>query len=146
MPLTVNEIALLAYILSLAVTNIDVSSVVHGGFKPLPGFDAADTIYLFVEDLRVDSDGSITPCRRYHSLDRMGATPMSTGLMALYGVDQTATWGVRKRVNFFGREQFAVLNELWARAGSSLRNDSLGVAPLGPWRNGTHSNSEGCGC
>ncbi|KAJ7437802.1 hypothetical protein B0H11DRAFT_2106329 [Mycena galericulata] len=112
------------------VTQIDVSSYVHGGFAPLPGYDAADTVYLFIEDLRVGADGRIAPCRRFHSLDRTGATPMSVGLMTLYGVDQTSALNVRKRVQFFECEQFAVLDEMWTRFGNS---DSFGVSPLGPW-------------
>ncbi|KAJ7752847.1 hypothetical protein DFH07DRAFT_825189 [Mycena maculata] len=110
------------------VTQLDFGSVVNGGFSPCAGFDAADTIYFFIEDLQVEADGRVAPCRGYHSLDPTGATPMSAALKILYGVDDTVSLGVRKRVQFFSSEQFAVLDELWTRSAS------FRVPSSGPWR------------
>ncbi|KAJ7693975.1 hypothetical protein B0H17DRAFT_483424 [Mycena rosella] len=36
------------------VTKIDFTTHVRGFFVPLPGYDAADTVYLFIEDLRAE--------------------------------------------------------------------------------------------
>ncbi|KAJ6538467.1 hypothetical protein DFH09DRAFT_77230 [Mycena vulgaris] len=116
------------------VTKIDFTTYVREGFAPLPGYNAADIVYLFIEDLRVEADGYIPPCRRYHSLDRTGSTPMSAGLQTLYGVDQDVHWAVRKDVSFFNREQYAVLDELWSRFGDVLSGGALGNLS-GVWRN-----------
>ncbi|KAJ7632103.1 hypothetical protein B0H17DRAFT_513878 [Mycena rosella] len=105
------------------VTKIDFTTHVRGFFVPLPGYDAADTVYLFIEDLRAQADGHVPPCRRYHSLDRTGATRMSAGLETLYGVDQSVSWNVRKSVKFFDREQYAVLDELRSRVGHLLSGE-----------------------
>ncbi|KAJ7498582.1 hypothetical protein FB451DRAFT_1202385 [Mycena latifolia] len=112
------------------VTQLDFTTYVHGIFTPLPGFDAADTVYLFIEDLRVEADGHVAPCGRYYSLDRTGATRMSAGLQTLYGVEQTNSWHVRKGVKYFDREHYAVLEELRTRV---EKDGALGDFP-GVWR------------
>ncbi|KAJ7098797.1 hypothetical protein B0H15DRAFT_797453 [Mycena belliarum] len=105
------------------VTQIELKTSIECQFNPMPGFHTAKTPYLFVEDLRVEADGHVAPCKHYWSLDRNGATPMSAGLLALYGVNQDFSWRVHRDVRFLDREQFAQLNELrtWLGAAEELQ-------------------------
>ncbi|KAJ7654558.1 hypothetical protein DFH06DRAFT_517215 [Mycena polygramma] len=106
------------------VNRISVGTHVNGRFKPLPGVDAADTVYLFLENLQLGADGAILPCRRYWSLDRKGVTPMADGLRTLYGLDQSEIWDIRLGVRFFNSEQFAALDELQTRFGVGVKRVS----------------------
>ncbi|KAJ7098809.1 hypothetical protein B0H15DRAFT_822324 [Mycena belliarum] len=99
------------------VTQVDFTTFVQRQLSPLPGFQAAETVYLFVEDVRVEADGHVAPCTRYWSLDRNGGTPMSAGLLTLYGVDPSDDWSVRRRVKSFDREHFAALDALRTQFG-----------------------------
>ncbi|KAJ7930125.1 hypothetical protein B0H13DRAFT_1963401, partial [Mycena leptocephala] len=90
-------------------------------------FEVADTVYLFLEDVRVDADGYIAPCRRYWSLDRNGATPMSEGLKTVYGLDQSEIWDIRSQVKYLNGEHFAALDDLCTRFGGALKSDDPGV-------------------
>ncbi|KAJ7368703.1 hypothetical protein DFH08DRAFT_832038, partial [Mycena albidolilacea] len=115
------------------VNRISIGTHINGRYKPLPGFDAADTVYLFLEDLRVGPDGYIVPSKRYWSLDRKGETPMSDALKTLYNLDQSETWDIRKSIRFFDSEQFAALDQLRIRFGGILRSEAPGSLS-GTWR------------
>ncbi|KAJ7286281.1 hypothetical protein C8J57DRAFT_1287233, partial [Mycena rebaudengoi] len=118
------------------VTQIYFSTHISG-FTPLPGFAAADTVYLFVEDLKVEADGHIAPYKGYYSLDRTGATHMSEGLQTLYGLRESLCYYFRKYAKFFSSEQYAALDELRTRFGENLSGGAFGV-PSAAWRD-THS-------
>ncbi|KAJ7044707.1 hypothetical protein C8F04DRAFT_1069257 [Mycena alexandri] len=123
------------------VTGMYFSATIEGKWQPLAGYDAADTVYFFLENLRVEADGYVHPCRQYYSLDRMGETPMSEGLKTIYGLDRSEIGcvGRRKYARSLSSEQFAVLEELRIRFGETLRTEAPGV-----WRDCWYSGAANC--
>ncbi|KAK7062058.1 hypothetical protein R3P38DRAFT_685793 [Favolaschia claudopus] len=104
-----------------------IGTCINGRYQPLPGLPASDTVYLFLEDIRVGPDGYFSPPKRYWSLDRSGAMPMSSHLTKNHQLDVSEDTNIHKRVQWLKTEQFAALDELQALLSDAVVKSNAGV-------------------
>ncbi|KAK7054132.1 hypothetical protein R3P38DRAFT_3171671 [Favolaschia claudopus] len=102
------------------VNQVCIGTCINGRYTPLAGLPASDTVYLFLENIRVGPDGYFSPPKRYWSLDQSGATPMSSHLIKNHQLDVSEDTNIHKRIQWLKTEQFAALDELQA-----LLNDNV---------------------